>query len=122
MIRDVLDQQLIDRNECKAGKVDGITLELREGQAPRVAHIDNGMDVRARRISSHLERLINRLRRPALPPFHIPWNKVVHMDINMRVDADVTKYSAFQIEQWLREHIIEKIPGNAHRKRQEKNE
>ena len=31
MIRDVLDKQVVDRNQVKIGKVDGIVAQLRQG-------------------------------------------------------------------------------------------
>jgi hypothetical protein len=124
LIRDVLDQQLIDCNDRKAGKVDGIALEIRDNEPPRVAYLDIGSEVRARRISRHLENLVRRLREhihgAPSQPFQVPWSKVekVHISVNLNVDA--TDYSDFRVENWLREHIIRKIPGNAHHKHQEK--
>lgn len=124
LLRDVLDQQIIDCNQTKAGKVDGIALEIRDNDPPRIAYLDIGSEPRARRISRRLERLVRKLRdrvhtEPSRP-FQIPWSQVerVHISVNLRVDA--TEYSGFRVENWLREHIIRKIPGNAHHKHQEK--
>ncbi len=58
LIRDVLDDQMIDKKKRKIGKVDGIVVELRKDKPPRVAYIENGMSVAANRISSRLGRLI----------------------------------------------------------------
>jgi hypothetical protein len=40
VIRDVLDYQIVDRNQCKMGKVDGIVIELRDQESPRLAYIE----------------------------------------------------------------------------------
>lgn len=42
VIRDVLDNQLVDSNQRKIGKVDGIVVELREEKPPRLAYIEVG--------------------------------------------------------------------------------
>lgn len=42
VIRDVLDNQLVDRHQRKMGKVDGIVIELREHQPPRLAYLETG--------------------------------------------------------------------------------
>lgn len=42
IIRDVLDNQLVDRNQCKMGKVDGIVIELRENQPPGLRTLKPG--------------------------------------------------------------------------------
>ena len=36
LIKDVLDNQLVDRKDRKIGKVDGIVVELRDGLPPRL--------------------------------------------------------------------------------------
>lgn len=56
IIRDVLDNQLVDRHQRKMGRVDGIVVELQEGQPPRLAYLEVGFPVLARRIHPHLER------------------------------------------------------------------
>ena len=42
LIRDILDKQLVDRRETKVGKVDGLVVELREGEPPRIVFIEIG--------------------------------------------------------------------------------
>jgi hypothetical protein len=126
LMHDVLDQQIIDIEQQKAGKVDGIALEIRDDGPPRVAYLDVGMDVLARRFSARLERLVQRIHRRAQghrrKPFQVAWDKVRNVAISVSVDVDDKDYSNFHVEQWLRDHIITKIPGNAHHKHQEKND
>jgi hypothetical protein len=125
LFRDVLDQQIIDRELHKAGKVDGIALEIRPDGPPRVAYLDVGMDVLARRFSTRLERLAHEIYRKFQrdrKPSHVPWQKVDRLGISASLDIDCSEYSSFRVEKWLRDHIITKIPGNAHKKHQEKND
>lgn len=118
LLADVLDQQLIDNLDRKSGKVDGIAIEIREGEPPRVAYLDMGLHVLARRLSRRLERFI--LRHFGTDRFQVPWSEVETVDVSVRLKGEATDYSAFGVENWLREHFIEKIPGNAHHKHQEK--
>lgn len=126
LLHDVLDQQIIDVEQQKAGKVDGIAIEIRDDGPPRVAYLDIGMDVLARRFSSRLERLVQRIHRrsqgESRRPLQVPWDKVRNVAISVSIDADDKEYSNFHVEEWLRDHIITKIPGNAHQKHQEKND
>ena len=39
VIRDILDKQLVDREQQKMGKADGIIIELRAGKPPRLASL-----------------------------------------------------------------------------------
>ena len=126
LIHDVLDQQVIDREGHKAGKVDGIALEIRADGPPRVAYLDIGTAVLARRFSARLERFVQRIHRRVQgelrKPMQVPWQKVVRVAISANLDVDCTEYSSHHLETWLRDHVIEKIPGNAHQKREEKND
>ena len=116
LVRDVLDQQIIDSRNQKSGKVDGIALEIREGEPPRVAYLESGVHVLARRLGRWLERIAMKWAEPT----KYPWSVVEEVEISVRLKVDSTDYSDFRPENWLREHIIEKIPGNAHHKHQEK--
>ena len=126
LIRDVLDQQIIDREGHKAGKVDGIALEIRSDGPPRVACIDAGIDVLARRFSTRIERLVQKIHRrfqgEHRKPFQVPWQKVDRVAISAHLDVDCSEYSSSRVEKWLSDHIIGKIPGNGHGQQQEKND
>ena len=49
LVRDVLDELLRDRRGRKMGRVDGIVLELRDGEPPRVVALHSGLETLARR-------------------------------------------------------------------------
>ncbi len=103
---DVLDQQILDREGRRAGRVDGLTVELREGKPPRIVTIDIGTSVLARRIWPRALRWFRE-------PFRIPWEKVRDADNNnITVDIDAPQSDAFRIERWLRDHFIGRIPGS----------
>lgn len=115
LVADILDQQLVDTKKNKIGKVDGLVLVLREGKPPRVGYIECGAPVLARRLGRWCERLALALNRRLgvreKPRYRIPWSKVKEIDIDMVVDVDAHPLLAW--EDWLREHIVKRIPFSA---------
>lgn len=115
VIRDVLDNQIVDRNQRKMGKVDGIVIELRDGEPPRLAYIEVGMPILARRLYPRLQRWVaaveSKWGAKRTEPFRIPWSKVRDVGIDVEVDVEAEATLALDYEKWVREHIIRKIPG-----------
>ncbi len=112
LVADVLDKQIVDAKKVKLGKVDGLVIVLREGKPPRVAFVESGTAVVARRLGRWCERLVLALNRRlgvrAEPRYRIPWSKVTEVDIEVTVDVDEHPLLAW--EEWLREHIVGRIP------------
>jgi sporulation protein YlmC with PRC-barrel domain len=117
VVRDVLDNQIVDRHQRPMGKVDGIVLEIRDGQPPRLAYIETGATTLARRLHPQLEVWVGRLQRKWGPknsePFRIPWSQVRDIGIDVEVDVTAEQTPALAYELWLREHIIKRIPGGS---------
>lgn len=115
LIRDVLDNQLVDRNRRKMGKVDGIVIELREGQPPRLAYLETGITTLARRLHPRIQQWIAELERKwgkkESEPYRIPWSKVHNIGIDVEVDVEAEQTPALFYELWLRNRIISRIPG-----------
>jgi hypothetical protein len=116
---DVLDQQVIDCCQRKAGKVDGIAIEVFNGAPPRVAYIEIGSNVLARRVSKRLERFVRKLHAKS---FRVPWSAIAKVDVSVTLNVDAANSPLYDVEKWLRTHIVEKIPFSAHHKHQEKND
>jgi hypothetical protein len=112
LVADILDQQLVDTKKNKIGKADGLVLVLREGKPPRVGYVECGAPVLARRLGRWCERLALALNRRfgvrEKPRYRIPWSKVKEIDIDMVVDVDEHPLLAW--EDWLREHVVKRIP------------
>ena len=110
LVRDLLDKQLIDRHGRRAGKVDGVVLDVRLGRPPRVAALEVGVATLARRVHPRLERWLAQVsgrRRP----YRIPWARVRKVGLEVRVDLDATRTPIYALEHWLRRHVIGRIPG-----------
>lgn len=115
LIRDVLDNQLVDRHQRKLGKVDGIIVELEPGKPPRLAYLEVGAPTLARRLHPQIGTWVSAIaQRWGLnhgQPLRIPWSKVkdVGIDVDVEVEADETP--ALTYEKWIRDHVIKRIPG-----------
>lgn len=116
LVRDVLDNQLIDVTDQNAGKVDGIVLELRDGAPPLVKFVESGPVTLANRLNRRLGRWVARhdarLGAGRGEPIRIPISRLTPMGPSLRIDfaADSTPLMAF--ERWLRRVIVKRIPGS----------
>lgn len=116
IIRDVLDNQLVDCNNCKMGRVDGIVMELRDNKPPRLAYIEVGVPTLARRLHPRLQRWVAALTNKwgaHNQSFRIPFSKVRDVGIDVNIDLDAEATPVLANEKWLREHFIERIPGGS---------
>ncbi len=113
-IRDVLDNQLVDREGRKMGKIDGLILEVRDGQPPRLLSIELGPTTLAQRLHPRLGKwaraISGKWGRRKASPVRIPFSKVVDIGIDVDVDVDACETSAFAWEDWLREHVVARLP------------
>lgn len=116
LIRDVLDNQLVDRNGTRMGRVDGLVLAIDSDGQPRVDHMELGFVVLARRIHPRLESWLARLRerwsvRRSARQI-IPWESVIDLDASrIQLDVDALKTPAFDWERAIR-RVLKKVPGS----------
>jgi hypothetical protein len=114
LVRDVLDNQLIDSTNQNAGKVDGIVLEVREGGLPVVRYIEVGPITLARRLNHRLgnwvARLDARLGEGRGKPIRIPISRVGVESPSLRLDLAVDTLPIMAFERWLRRNIVRHIP------------
>jgi sporulation protein YlmC with PRC-barrel domain len=114
LIADVLDQQMIDSEDHKFGKVDGLVLEVRDDGTTRVAFIEEGFAVLARRIGKPWERWAlawNRrfgVRRE--PRYRIPWEKVLDVGIDVKIEMNGKDEPPQAWERWWRDRVLSKLP------------
>jgi hypothetical protein len=119
LARDILDKQLVDEIDTKLGRVDGIVLELRDGEPPRIAHFELGFGVLARRIGPRTERFFLALRERlrldrvgSVARYRIDWRLVYDIktyQISVRLKFEETPLFAW--ERWLRDRVVRKLPG-----------
>jgi sporulation protein YlmC with PRC-barrel domain len=116
LARDVLDKQVVDQDETKMGRVDGLVLELRGDQPPRIDSIEMGFVVLARRVHPRMERWLEALRRrfsvSKTARYRVPWSKVKEIHrYHIQLDVKALETPTFDWERWLRDHIVAKVPG-----------
>lgn len=112
LIRDVLDNQLIRKDGYRLGKADGLVIELREGAPPRLAFIETGSDVLARRMGPRMGAWWSWLRRRWLGgrgAMRVPWSAVRDVGVDIEIADDHTAAAA--LHEWLLAHVMGRIPG-----------
>jgi len=116
---DLLDRQILDFTGALIGKVDDIELALDEDGIPRITTLLVGPQALGRRLGGRLGRWISgvagRLHPAENPdPMRIPWNLVANdprTDCVVQLSVRRELLTEPALEEWLREHIVAKIPG-----------
>lgn len=114
LVHEVLDREVVDRDQRHLGRVDGLALEIRDGAPPRVAYVEIGGATAMGRVAGWLGRFAIALRRRAggstRGPTRLPWAVVTGIGRALEVDADAESTNALALELWLREHVVDKLP------------
>ncbi len=114
---ELLDRQLVDPDGMMAGKVDDLAIELKDGGAPPVVtEILAGPGALARRIGgtpgAWLASVDARLRGGSRDPAAISLGVVARIDDHVTLTVSREEVATFALEEWVRDHVIEKIPGS----------
>jgi sporulation protein YlmC with PRC-barrel domain len=116
LVRNVLDKQIHDNEGCKVGKVDGIVVVLRKGRAPRVLALELGVVTLADRVHRRFGDWVYRIERwlgiAGSEPARIRFEHVVKTGIDVTVNIAARRTGALKWEDWLRDHIVARIPGS----------
>jgi hypothetical protein len=115
LVRDVLDKALGDRRGQPIGRIDGIVMQIDGDAQPRIVAIEVGSVVQARRLGPRfgrwMERLAQRWGRMKPNPYRVEWSALQPHDGGFRVDTLASTVETRAWERWLREHVIDRIPG-----------
>jgi|SRR5438105_7363092 len=116
LVRELLDNQVVDGRGTRMGKVDGIVLELREDGPPRVAFLEIGASALAHRFSPLLgrwmEALAQHLGVSDGQPLRVPPSRLTEAGVDLRLDLDCRETSAMAWEGWVSRKIVRRIPGS----------
>jgi sporulation protein YlmC with PRC-barrel domain len=114
----LLDRQIVDRDGRLVGNVDDVEFADGADGPPRVTAILVGMIPLGDRIGGRVGRwmaaLGRRLSMPDHEPIRIPYHLVdtVGSEVTLLIPADQLPEPG--LERWLRQHLIERIPGAGH--------
>jgi len=114
LVRDLLDNQMVDREKRNIGRIDGIAIQVAHGKQPRVTDLESGALVLAARLGRPWQRFVAFMTRHfgvrTNPIFRVPWNKVTKVGLDVYVDIDGRKSDAFAWEHYLDDHLIGRLP------------
>ena len=113
LVRDLLDQLLVDRHDRYIGRVDGIVLEIRKDRPPKVTALEISIATVAHRIHPRLGRRIAAIAaRLGAEAVRLPLSAIreVRVDVHLDVDGDHDP-RLLKFEKWLSRRVVQKIPG-----------
>src|SRR5919205_1215663 len=111
LMRDIVDNQILDCDGVRVTKVAGVEAELREGGRPVVRSLLVGPEPLARRVGPRVGRLVGWIT-GGKRVVRIPWEHIEDAgpDIHLNIVAPAT--GATHAEDWVRQKIIGRIPGS----------
>lgn len=114
LVRDILDERVVDRNGRELGRVDSIIFEMRDDGPPLVSAIEIGFISAMQRLHPRLGRWARAIERWAgvtgERPVRIPFAKILDIEPKVRIDLTSSEVGALAFEQKARA-IIAAIPG-----------
>lgn len=115
---DLLDREILDVDNQPVGKVDDLELSDPADGPPRIEALLLGTSAYGTRLGGRLGRWLqhggSRLAGTEAP-IRIPMTMVAEIDVSVRLSVAVASLPrATQVEDWLRDRFVGRIPG-AHR-------
>jgi sporulation protein YlmC with PRC-barrel domain len=113
---DLLDRQILDRDGLPVGNVDDVELAVAEDGTLSVAALLVGAQAWGRRLGGRLGDTIEgaavRLQRRTPPgPIRVPIDLVAETGAAITLSVHRDLLVEPELEAWLREHVIARIPG-----------
>jgi len=117
VVRDVLDRQIVDRDDRAVGKVDDLEITLETGDLPVVVGLVVGLSALGhrfgRRTGGFLDALRNLYQRDTpRPPTTLPTALITEVDSVVRVGVRAGDLDVLELEGFLGRHVIGHIPGS----------
>jgi hypothetical protein len=120
-VLELLDRQLVDREGKLAGKVDDLEFELPDepDALPRVDAILSGLGALAGHIGGDFGKWLASIERRLAErrdrqPSRIDFGLVVEIGSSIELAADRDELDGTRGERWVRDVLIDKIPGAGH--------
>jgi sporulation protein YlmC with PRC-barrel domain len=112
----LLDRQIVDRDGMMIGNVDDVELQPGDDGELRVVALLVGQHVLGERVGGVIGRLLTATARRLssaenLQPLRIPYDLVAEVGSEIRLSIRGELLTELPLEAWLREHLIDRIPG-----------
>lgn len=111
VMRDIMDNQLETKDNCRIGRVADIEAELRDDGKLVLTKLVTGPQALAARFSSRLRSVARFLLRDHFEHC-IPMSEVKEFGPTLQLRGMSKDYAAGQSDRWIAEHILRWIPGN----------
>jgi sporulation protein YlmC with PRC-barrel domain len=114
VVRDLFDKRVVDRNGREMGRSDGVVLEPREGEPPRLAAVLIGPSALGYRLHPAIGRWVTAIEYAfGLAdgrPVRIDFADITEIDRDVKCDLVVSQTAADRVEEQLRAWVS-KVPG-----------
>jgi len=120
-VLELLDRQLVDRDGRLAGKIDDVDFVVDDDPdaLPRVDALLSGLGALANQIGGDFCRWLASIERRLAArrdraPSRIAWSDVKSIGSSVELAADRDDLDSNRGERWVRDVIIDKVPGAGH--------
>ncbi len=111
----LLDHQVVDPDERMICKVDDVEFSPDDDGSPVVTALLVGPRALGDRLPGRLGRWLTALARFRVDaPRRIPFERVTELGSAVVVDRSREDLGVAPLEDWLRAHVIDRIPGSRH--------
>jgi sporulation protein YlmC with PRC-barrel domain len=115
----LLDHQIVDPDGGMVCKVDDVEFDLGPHGTWHVVALLSGAQALGPRLPGRLGRWVTSIGRrlsvyPDAKPRRIPWQRVREVGSSVVVDGRRDELDTAGLEDWVREHLIDPLPGSRH--------
>ncbi|WBB71487.1 hypothetical protein O7602_17220 [Micromonospora sp. WMMD1128] len=116
LAKQLLDRQIVDVEGRLVGRVDDVAFAVNDEGYPYVDCLLTGQGALGQRVGGRIGRLLVAVadrftEDPPVPPRRVPLASVARVDSAVRLRCRAAELPPSPVETWLRQHLIERIPG-----------
>ncbi|WP_406043887.1 hypothetical protein OG799_05925 [Micromonospora sp. NBC_00898] len=116
LAKQLLDRQIVDRDGRLVGRVDDIAFAVDDEGFPYVDSLLTGQGALGQRMGGRIGRILVGIADrfvddPPVRPIRIPLTMIERVDSTVRLRAAAADLPPAPVEDWLRRHLIDRIPG-----------